>query len=62
MTTLVPATYGHNKAFVLSRLTALFHSFEPSSFAEFINGEEYRTGIAPGVTAKVSTPKGVAGK
>ena len=43
MPILVPAIYGHDKAFVFLRLTALFHTVQRSPFAEFINGPQYRT-------------------
>jgi len=37
LTSLVPADYGHDKAFVFSRLTALFHSCQRSWSSGFID-------------------------
>jgi hypothetical protein len=54
MTTLVSAIYSHDETFVFSRLIALFHTFQRSPYAEFINGQQYRM-----VSVETSPPPGV---
>jgi hypothetical protein len=56
MTTLVPAIYGHDKAFVFSRLVPLFHMFQRSPLAEFMNGPQYRT-VLPELPKCTYSPK-----